>query len=350
MRADKGVKMLRKNLTVTAAAGVLFLTACGGPAAQQAAEGPGTGDSLNELTIAMVTSSCLGFFAPYVAQEQGFFEDNGVELSIEVVNGSAAVLQAMLSGQADIGTPGALPVIQAQSRGEDVAYVANVNPGGVFALVTPDETGIGDASALKGKTIGVSTVDGGEVSFLNSIMSDAGLGEGDYEVLTVGEGGQAVAAFTRGDIDAYSASLDGVATIEQAGVPLSDISGTANNYLFGNGIAAGRELIESKPEVIAAFGKAYRQGMELGLENPDAVVEACSKYQPQEVEDPDYVAALLEASKKTVTSPDGDPFGYSNPEYWERLVDDAVASGELEGGPVDVEQLYTNEFVEAYNK
>lgn len=331
----------------------LLLTACGGPAAEQAAEvdsSGAAGEGQHELTIAMVTSSCLGFFPTYVAQEQGYFEENDLTVNIEVVNGSSAVLQAMLSGQADIGTPGPLPLIQAQSRGEDVRYVANVNPGGNFALVTPADGGLDSAAELEGGTIGVATADGGEVAFLEGILREEGLGEGDYEILTVGEGGQAVAGFSRGDIDAYSASIDGVATIEAAGVALNDISGDANNHQFGNGIVATGDLIESDGAALEAFGQAYRQATEYGLENPDAVVEACGQYQPQEVEDPDYVEALLGASERTVTSPDGDDFGYSNPDYWQRLVDDAVAAGEIEEGAVDVEDLYTNQFVEAYNR
>lgn len=345
--------MLRRNITTAlSVAGVLMLSACGGPAAQEAANVEDNSDAGegNSVTIAMVTSSCLGLFPTYVAQEEGFFDEEDVSVDIEVVNGSSAVLQAMLSGQADLGTPGPIPVIQAQSRGEDVKYVANVNPGGNFMLVAPDGEGIADASQLEGKTIGVATADGGEVSFLETIMRASGLEEDSYEVMTVGEGGQAVAGFTRGDIDAYSASIDGVATIEQAGIELTDISGDATNYLFGNGLVAEADFIESDGETIAAFGRAYNQATEFGLDNPDAVIEACGKYQPQEVEDEEYATALLEASRTTVTSPDGAEFGYSNPEYWEMLIADAETSGEIEEGAVEAEELFTNEFVEEYTK
>lgn len=342
--------MRRKIITTLSVAGALMLSACGGPAAQEAGnteEDPDTGQA-NEVTVAMVTSSCLGFFPTYVAQEEGFFDEQGISVNIEVVNGSSAVLQAMLSDQADLGTPGPIPVIQAQSRGEDVKYVANVNPGGNFMLVSPEGEGITDASQLEGKTIGVATADGGEVSFLETIMRAAGLEEGSYEVMTVGEGGQAVAGFTRGDIDAYSASIDGVATIEQAGIELADISGDSTNYLFGNGLVAENDFIESDGETIAAFGRAYNEATQFGLENPDAVIEACGKYQPQEVEDEEYATALLEASRTTVTSPDGAEFGYSNPEYWEQLIADAESSGEIEEAAVEAEDLFTNEFVEEY--
>lgn len=343
--------MLRRNIITTlSVAGALMLSACGGPAPEQAAEAEGNSDTdqANEVTIAMVTSSCLGFFPPYVAQEEGFFDEQGVSVNIEVVNGSSAVLQAMLSGQANLGTPGPLPVIQAQSRGEDVKYVANVSPGGNFMLVAPNGEGITDAGQLEGKTIGVATADGGEVSFLDTIMRASGLEEGSYEVMTVGEGGQAVAGFTRGDIDAYSASIDGVATIEQAGIELTDISGDSTNYLFGNGLVAEGDFIESNGDAIAAVGRAYNQATQFGLENPDAVIETCGKYQPQEVEDTEYATALLEASRTTVTSPEGADFGYSNPEYWEMLIADAEASGEIQADAVQAEDLFTNEFVEEY--
>lgn len=328
-----------------------LLAACSGPAAEEAdrQEGEGATEGATELSVAAVSTSCLQFFPLYVADDQGLFEENGLDVQVERMNGSAAVLQAMLAGQVDIGTPGPVPTILTQAQGEDIRYIANLWPGGAFVLVTPDETGIGDASELTGKTIGVATADGSEVSFAHTIMSAEGLEESDYEVLTVGEGGQAVAAFERGDIDAYAASIDGVAIIEHAGIPLTNITGDATGYLFGNGLAAPAELIESDPETLEAFGNAYRQGLEMAIADRQTVIDACGSVQPQEIEDLDYVDAHLDALIPSLERNDGEPWGSMSKEHWEMVLQDAVDMEMVEEGAVDVDNLFTNDLVEGFN-
>lgn len=335
--------------TLTIAA---LLAACSGPAAQQAEQQEGGGETASgttQLSVAAVSTSCLQFFPLYVAQEQGLFEENGLDVRVERMNGSAAVLQAMLAGQTDLGTPGPVPTILTQAQGEDIRYIANLWPGGAFALVTPEETGIADASELAGKTIGVATADGSEVSFAHTIMAAEGLEESEYEILTVGEGGQAVAAFERGDIDAYAASIDGMAIIEHAGIPLNDVTGDATSYLFGNGLAAPAELIESDPASLEAFGNAYRQGLEMAIADRQLVNDACEKVQPQEVEDPTYVDAHLDALIPSLERNDGEPWGSMSEEHWEMILQDAIDMGEVQEGDVEVDNLFTNDLVEGFN-
>jgi len=341
---------LRKFTFLTAAvAAALTLTACSGPASSgstgETAESAGT-----PVTIAMATPSCLVFYPAYVAKEQGFFAEQGLDVTIQGLNGSAAVIQAMLAGQAQIGTPGAVPMVLAQADGENFQYFANAAPGGLFQLVSPAENGMANASALSGGTIGVATADGNEVSFAKAIMTAAGVAEGDYEILVVGEGGQAVAGFQRGDIDAYAASLDAVATIEYAGIPIDNLTGTATAYLFGNGLAATADYVTQSPEVLTSFGKAYKQAVDFSADNADAVFEACAEYQPQEVEDRDYALALFEAIKGSLISPDSDPFGYNNPAYWEQVVADVAVTGDIQADDIVVDDLYTNEFVDGFNE
>lgn len=346
---------MKKWIVASSAAALTLLAACSGPAAEEAerqedTNGTGAaGGELTSLSVAAVSTSCLQFFPLYVAQHEGLFEENGLDVQVERMNGSAAVLQAMLAGQTDLGTPGPVPTILTQAQGEDIRYIANLWPGGAFALVAPEESGIADASELAGMTIGVATADGSEVSFAHTIMAAEGMEESEYEILTVGEGGQAVAAFERGDIDAYAASIDGMAIIEHAGIPLTDITGDATDYLFGNGLAAPAELIESDPESLEAFGNAYRQGLEMAIEDRQLVTDACAEVQPQEVEDPTYVEAHLDALIPSLERTDGEPWGSMSEEHWEQILQDAVNMGEVEEGEVSVENLFTNDLVEGFN-
>ncbi|WP_051297847.1 ABC transporter substrate-binding protein [Brevibacterium album] len=332
------------------AAAPLLLAACGGPAAEQAESGGAEGDA-TALTVALPTTSCLVSFENYVAESEGFFADEGVDIAIEAVNGSAGVLQAIAAGQADFGGPGATPVLAALERGEDVKYFLNSSPGGSFWLVTPSDSGIGSAAELEGKRIGVATADGNEVGFVDAIMSNDGVEADGYEKITVGEGGTAVAAFERGEIDAYAASADGYATIEHAGIPLEDITTDSVDYMFGNGYAAPAALIEEQREALVGFGRAWHRASQLGAEDPQKVIEICADYQPQEVEDEEYALSILEllAESRQPVSPD-DEFGHMHPEHWEAILADAVEAGTVTDDSLSLEGAYTNDLVAELNE
>lgn len=326
-----------------------LLAGCGGPAAQQADTGEAGSNA--SLTVALPTTSCLVSNENYVAQARGLFEEEGVDITLEAVNGSAGVLQAVAAGQADFGGPGATPVLAAVERNEDIKYFLNVTPGGSFFLVTNSDSGISSAAELEGQTIGVATADGNEVGFVDAIMSNEGFSTDDYEKLTVGEGGTAVAAFERGEIDAYAASADGYATIEHAGMELTDLTTDSVDYMFGNGYAAPSALIEEQSDALAAYSRAFQRASQMVAEDPQVAIDVCADFQPQEVEDDAYALSILELIIDAREPLNGeDPFGYMNPEHWEAILADAVEAGTVTDENLDLSEAFTNEIVERINE
>jgi NitT/TauT family transport system substrate-binding protein len=248
----------------------------------------------------------------------------------------------MAAGQAQIGSPGAAPTILANAAGQDIRYIANTAPGGLFQLVVPEASGITDASGLDGAVIGIATADGNEKNVATSILNAAGVT--NFKTLVVGEGATALAGFERGDIDAYAASLDTVAYIENGGLPLTNVTGTATAYLFGNGLAATGEFIDANPEIVAAFLRAMERAVEASLADFELVMGGCEAYSPQEAEDRGLSEALFNAIKDSLVSPDGDEWGFNRVEYWERVKEDLITAGE-DVSAVDVSSIFTNDLL-----
>ncbi len=121
------------------------------------------------------------------------------------------------------------------------------------------------------------------------MLTDAGMKEGkDYTFLPVGDGGMAAAAFLRGDIEAYAASIRPMPQSFRGGViPLRDI--TPEKYLTSSGMALSpwRSYIKENPDVIKGFGRAMVRGTKFGLIRPTGskVLQYCKKGNPQEGED-----------------------------------------------------------------
>lgn len=218
----------------------------------------------------------------------------------------------------------------------------------LFGIVVPEDSDIQSVEDLSGgSTLGVGTVDGTEVTFARAILDDAGLTfDEDYEVLPVGDGGPATAAFERGEIDAYAAALPDMVIIESRGLPIEEITPEEYLDLFGNGFTAMQSYIDQNPEVIEGFTRALVKGTEFALENKEETLEHCAEISPEEASDPELVSGLYDFLVPRTEPVGGGNLGEFDPETWQRWHDAMIESGELEEPIDDIDSAYTNEFVE----
>jgi len=306
-----------------------------------------------DITVILPNPSAINVFSLHSAIGEGYFADEGLNVTVQAVDGSSQVLQAMAAGQAQIGLPGPGPILAARSRGEDVVFLYNNYPKSIFGLVVKEESPHQTPADLKGTTVGVGTADGAEVSFARTILADAGLTEGeDYEFLAIGDGGMAATAFLGDDVESYAAAVSDAAILESRGIALREITPEEFLSYFGNGYAALRSYIDENPDVIEGFGRALVRGVEFSMDpaNKDQVLEYAKQGNPQEGEDPAFAAALYEAIKNRMTPLDmSHGWGYQPPEHWQIWHDSLVESGDLEPLP-NLEDAYTNDFVETWNE
>ena len=182
----------------------------------------------------------------------------------------------------------------------------------------------------------------------------AGMTEGtDYTFLTVGDGGPATAAFTRGDIAAYSASTADAAILNQRGVAVRDITPPEYARFFGNGLATTGEIIRDNPELVEKFGRAFARGHAFALDdaNREKVLAHLAAGNPPESEDPEFASALFDAVRsKTVPIDASKGLGYQPPEVWEEWQESLIAGGDLEAPLDDLTAAYTNDFVAVWNE
>jgi len=308
---------------------------------------------LTKIVVLAPGPSAVTTYNFFAAVGEGYFKDEGLDAVWEAVDGSSQVLQGVAAGKAQIGRPGPGPVLAARARGMDVVFIYNLYPKSIFGLVTKTSSPYKAPGDLKGKVIGVGTADGAEVAFVRPMLTDAGMKEGaDYTFLPVGDGGMAAAAFERGDIVAYAASMSDAAIITRRGIPLREL--TPDKYLsyFGNGFVALGSYIKENPEVIKGFGRALVRGTKFGLEkaNRQKVLEYCKKGNPQEGEDVALANALLDQTIERMTPKDlSKGWGYQEPANWKLWHDSSLASGFLKAPLPNLEAAYTNAFVNYWN-
>ncbi|MGI9504907.1 MAG: ABC transporter substrate-binding protein [Geminicoccaceae bacterium] len=315
---------------------------------------PATGQDLEQITFVQPSPSAINSYPVFVAIGEGYFAEEGLEVTVEAVNGSASVLQALSAGQAHFGRPGPAPVLGARARGVDAVFIYNVAARTNFGIVVAEDSEYQAIEDLKGTVVGTGTADGAEVGFARNVLTGSGMAEGtDYEFLTVGDGGPATAAFTRGDIAAYSASVADAAILTQRGLPVRDITPDEYQRFFGNGLATMGDTIRGNPELVEKFLRAFARAHVFALDdaNRETVLAHLAEGNPQEGEDAGFQSALFDAVRaKTIPVDDSNGLGYLPPEVWVEWQDSMVAGGDLEAPLDDLEAAYTNDFSAAVNE
>ncbi|MEX0278887.1 MAG: ABC transporter substrate-binding protein, partial [Ruegeria sp.] len=236
----------------------------------------GFAQNLRDITFVQPSPSAINSFPVFVAIGEGYFADEGLNVTVEAINGSGAVLQALSAGQAHFGRPGPGPLIAARSRDVDAVHIYNVAARSNFGIAVPEDSEIQSVEELRGKVIGTGTADGAEVGFARNVMTGAGMKEGeDFTFLTVGDGGPATAAFLNGEIDAYSASTADTAILNQRGMAVRDITPAEFGRFFGNGIATMADTIANDRELVEAWSRAFARGHAFALDdaNREAVLK-----------------------------------------------------------------------------
>jgi len=306
---------------------------------------------ITELTALIPFPSGAVFYPLFVAQDRGYFEEEGLSVTTEAVDGSGQILQQLLAGQAEVGLPSPGPFMNSVLEGSDLVSVYTLFQSNVFSLQTLADSEAQSVADLEGTTVGVGTIEGGETPFVRAVLSEeAGLEEEtDYDLLAVGDGGTAAVALDRGEISAYAAAFPDVAIMRLRGLDLRNLLPEGFQSFFDSLVTVERSFMDENPEVIEGFGRAIARATVWGMENPEGVLDITAEHFPEEAEDREFTLAMLQETMTLFELPaeaDG-RWGYSVPESVDRYMGFLVDQGELPE-PVDT-SIFVNDFVDAYN-
>ncbi|MPZ87607.1 MAG: hypothetical protein GEU81_05935 [Nitriliruptorales bacterium] len=306
------------------------------PEAEEAGpEGEATGD-LRELSFALTNQRAIQYHPYYLADYLGYFEDEGLDVSFEIVRGSSAAVQQLIANNVEIAHPSGPATAQGVSEGHCLRQVYSYEHINVFGLSGVAEQGIDEISDLQGQTVGVSEPSGGEVPLIRGILAEGGLEENvDYNFIPVGEGGaQTVNALQSGAAQAYGSSVYDVASTEAGGVELNNLMPSKFRYMPSTSIVVTCDTFESERETLVGFGRAVAQATVFSQANQDAAWDITETYEPTLFEDESVAQAFWDAANASLQQPpdnEGRPWGSHHYEGWEVYLETATEGTEEEG-------------------
>ena len=207
------------------------------------------------------------FYAPqYVAIEEGYFEDEGIDLTLVNGGGADKVMTAMISGDADVGFMGSEASIYTYAGGEEdyaVNFAQLTQRAGNFLVGRVPEDDF-QWSDLKGKKVLGGRAGGMPQMVLEYILKKNGLDpKTDLEIDQSINFGLTAAAFTGDDSD-YTVEFEPFATgLETAGEGYVVASlGEESGYVPYTAYCVKKSYLEENPETVQKFTNAIQKGMD----------------------------------------------------------------------------------------
>jgi NitT/TauT family transport system substrate-binding protein len=286
--------MKNKKWISLAAAVVLAVTAL--PMGVFAAKKDSTEEKLTKVTLNEVAHSI--FYAPqYVAIEEGYFKDEGLDLTLVTGFGADKTMTAVISGEADIGFMGAEASVYAYQEGatDPVVNFAQLTQRAGNFLVAREEMPDFKWEDLKDKKVLGGRKGGMPEMVFEYILRKNGLDP--QKDLTIDQSidfGYTAAAFT-GDTSAdFTVEFEPSATAlekEGAGYVVASL-GVDSGYVPYTSYSAKTSYMDKNPEIIQKFTNALQKGMEyVQSHTPEEIAEVIA---PQFAEtDLDTVTAIV---------------------------------------------------------
>ena len=267
---------MRRMLTALAAAFGLFFIAS--TAGAQGLEKP-------KLTLGVGGKTLFYYLPLTIAERNGYFKAEGLDVEFQDFPGGARSLQALLGGSVDVVSGAYEHTITQQAKGQNIeALVLQGKYAGIVLGMSKAKAAAYKSPAdLKGAKIGVTAPGSSTNMFVNILLAKAGLKPDAVAIIGVGATAGAVAIMKRGEIDAISNLDPVIAQLESDGtiVPVIDTR-TAKGMqdVYGGAYAAGSiyvpvDFAKKYPNTAQAVVNAMVRALRfINSSTPDQIVAA----------------------------------------------------------------------------
>lgn len=361
-RLTSGPVLSRRTLLSVALAGAATVVAgcSSGPesaagSSTPAATGPagasGSSGGTTTVRFALDWTPNTNHTGLYVAQQNGWFADAGIDLQILPYN--TALPDTLIdAGSAEFGISFQDGATVARASGANIVSVLAVLQRWATAIgVKADRSDLNSPKDLDGKTyagFGAPT----EVPLLQAVIRDAG-GTGEFTTVALGTSAYEALYSGSADFTIPFVAWEGIEA-ERNGTPMKYFQYT--DYGFPDSysvvVTANRDWLGENPDVSRAFVQALQRGYEFAADQPDEAAQLLIAANPGVFADEDLVTQSQQMLAETyMKAPDG-TIGTQTAQQWATyggfLFDAGLLVGP-DGSPLpaapDFGTLFTNDYL-----
>ncbi|MBP1986480.1 ABC transporter substrate-binding protein [Halolamina salifodinae] len=328
----------RRSVLASLGAGAALTAGCLGA--------PGSGGETQSVSL-MLNWTPNGLHVPYyAAQEQGFYEEEGVEVT-DIVGGDgsdASARQAGL-GNNEFAVTSSDQVLLTTGGGVDVESVgvmmqksANV----VFSTREAFGGELTDPQQLAGKTVGTGP---GMVRMLTELYLEAVGVREDVELVDTGY--ETVQRLLAGEVDAAGGVFGDAIDARYQGATVDSLSVAEKVPSYGHVLATAPSFAEENPETVSAFLRGTARGAAWATNNPEQGVDAL-------VAANESISEVREQARETwetlatehIVGPvvEEHGWGWNQSEPWTTVADALESADSGEVAPTD--EVWTNDYLD----
>ena len=212
----------------------------------------------------------------YVAQEEGLFKKNGLDVELIHIPSSSRGIQAILAGELAFSYMDGSNAAQANLKGANLAMIAGATNRFVFSLMSKPE--IKRVADLKGKKIGITRVGSSTHTAALYALSQANLKPTDYQILPLMQVPNILTALLAGQIDAGIVSPPTNSRARKAG--FNELMNLAKEGPETVSVALGttRSYIRENEDTARRVVRAYSEAVQLFRANKQVGIRVLGKY------------------------------------------------------------------------
>ncbi|GMV03253.1 MAG: nitrate ABC transporter substrate-binding protein [Burkholderiales bacterium] len=300
-----------------------------------------------KLTIAVGGKAAFYYLPLTIAEQRGYFKEEGLNVEIVDFAGGSAALRAVVGGSADVVSGAYEHTINLQANRQYFKAFVLQGRAPAISLGVSTKAKYQSPADLKGMKIGVSAPGSSTNMLVTYFLTRHGMKASDVSFIGVGTGNAALAAIRSGQIDALS-NVDPVMTmLEQKGdvkiiADTRTLKGT--EQVFGGPMPAGclyapEDFVKKNPNTVQALANAMVKALKwLQQAGPSDIIRTV----PEAYLLGDRALYLASYNNvKDAVSPDG-----IIPDAGAKTTLKAMASFNPKVKPdqIDLSRTYTNEF------
>jgi NitT/TauT family transport system substrate-binding protein len=229
-------------------------------------------ENLKKMTIA-IPSVTIAMSPLWIAQEKGFFKEEGLDVEVKFISGNTITVQALMSGQVQACWGGAAAPISAIAGGGDAVIVAV--PINKMAYILLTRQPIKNPSELNGKKFAIAARGGSDELATRAAIEAAGADPKRANMIVLGGSPQRLAGLQSGAVDAalLSTTFFGVKGLHL----VVDLSETDIDYPHTT-IFTSRKWASSNRDAVLGLLRGYVRGARFFERNKEESINIASPH------------------------------------------------------------------------
>ena len=296
-----------------------------------------------ELSLALDWYPNSNHAGIYSAIDEGFFDEEGIKLSVYTPSDPTAIISSVASGRDDFGLSYHPDILQAQSAGLEIVSVLSISQHPLNSIMTLKKSSIKNPSDLKGKVVGYPGIPSNK-AMLETVLSSQNININDVETVDVGF--ELVKALVSGSVDAIIGAywthesivmeLQGyeieIMRLEEWGVP---------DY-YELILITNKSFPEENKSDVEKVVNSFKKGYEFSIKNPQESITSLISIAGEEIVEEDVERAGVELLIPMWQS-NNLPFGHQDISKWEETYEWMYQNNFLEKELI-IENLFIDEF------